>query len=178
MVNLVGVNVGGDVAQLGRDYNVEDTVAQRKKSTIINLGQYARKRDVVQNGSVGLKHLTKLVLSLLMNKNKEDKFSNWNATKLSKDQIKYAILDVDSSLRIYMELKKKPDLTLRLTISEATPGKKVDLVPRNGSVACMATRAATGIIIDGYVCRSPEGIEQKKVRAGQGTVAVQHEHVY
>ena len=49
---------------------------------------------------------------------------------------------------LYEELSKKPDLTARLRGDEATPGKKVDLVPRNGNVACMLTRAATGCIID------------------------------
>jgi hypothetical protein len=34
-------------------------VAKRDKSTVINLGSYARKRDAVENGSIGMKPLVK-----------------------------------------------------------------------------------------------------------------------
>jgi len=42
-VLFVGVNVGGDIARLGRNFGAEMVIAKRKWSTIINLGQYARK---------------------------------------------------------------------------------------------------------------------------------------
>ena len=67
-------------------------------------------------------------------------------------------LDAILSRRLFIELEKLPDLTQRLTEEEAFIGKKVDLVPRSGNVACMATRAAIAEIVDLQVCPSPEGI--------------------
>ena len=125
-----------------------------------------------------MKQLIKLVLGLLVDENDEDIFSDWNTKKLPPKQIKYALLDVDGPLRMYEELLKTPDLTIRLNMNDVKPGKKVDLVPRYGNVACMATRAATGCIIDADICQSPDGILQKKVRAGSGMVAIQLENVY
>ena len=178
-VNVVGVNVGGDLARIGRDFGIESTMAKRNKSTVINLGSYARKRDAVENGAIGMKALVKAVLGYDMEKKNEDKFSDWNANKLSDSQIKYAIIDVCAPLECYQKLRDMPDLTIRLTVEDVVAGKTVDLVPRNGSVACMATRAATGCILDtDAVCQSPDGIVQKKVRAGSGMVAIQLTHVY
>jgi hypothetical protein len=57
-------------------------------------------------------------------------------------------------------------------------GKMVDLVPWNGSMACMATRAASGYIVNDIICDSPSGIVQKKVRAGQRMVTVKLEKVF
>ena len=39
-----------------------------------------------------------------------------------------------------------PDLTLRLTSHEATPGRVVDIVPSHGNVHLLATRAAISYI--------------------------------
>ena len=100
-----------------------------------------------------------------------EKKNDWNANKLSDSQINYA--DVCAPLECYQELRHMPDLTIRLTVGDVVAGKTVDLVPRNGSVACMATRAATGCILGtDAVCQSPDGIVQKKVRAGRGMVAI------
>ena len=52
------------------------------------------------------------------------------------------------------------------------------MVPRDGNIACMSTRAATGCIIDAESCDSPDGILQKSVRAGTGMVTVQLENIY
>ena len=68
--------------------------------------KYARKRDVVQNGSVGMKYLIKTVLQLLVEKNDEDKFSDWNKAVLDPKQIKYAVLDVDGPLSEFMKCSK------------------------------------------------------------------------
>jgi hypothetical protein len=61
-VPIIGVNIGGDLARIGRDFNITDTIGRRPKSSIINLGTNARKRDVVQTGAVGMKHLVETVL--------------------------------------------------------------------------------------------------------------------
>ena len=179
--NIVGVNVGGDMARIARDFKISSNVWSRRTSnTVINLGMYARKRDVVQNGTVGMKVLVKAILGYDMKKSDEDRFSDWNTRqKLSPAQEEYAIIDVSAPLDCYEKLQEMPDLTLRLRVEDATVGKRVDIVPRNGSVACMATRAATGCIIDAnVVCQSPEGIVQQAVRAGSGMATVQIEQVY
>ncbi len=150
----------------------------RKKETIINLGQYARKLDVVQSGAVGLKELTKIVLGFHVDKNADDTFSNWNADDLTAKQVKYSLFDVDASLRVYDKLRQKPDLTVRLTMEGVIVGKMVDLVLWNGSEACMATRAASGYIVNDIISDSPTGIVQKKVRAGQGMVTLKLEKVF
>jgi hypothetical protein len=177
-VPVIGVNVGGDLARIAHDFDIGHAMGNRPKNTIINLGTYARKRDVIQNGAIGMKQLIKTVLGLTVDKNKDDTFSDWNAKELSASQIKYALIDVDGPLKVFLELSKKPDLTQRLKLSEASIGKLVDVVPRYGSVACMATRAASGRIIDAVYCESPEGIVQSKVRAGAGMVAVQLDTIY
>ena len=69
------------------------------------------------------------MLSLLMEKNNEVRFSNWNADKLPDPQLNYAMLGVDGSLRLFEELNKKLDLTLRLEKKDVVPCKQVDLVP-------------------------------------------------
>ena len=128
--------------------------------------------------AIGMKALVKVVLGFDMEKNDLDKFSDWNVNTLSPDQIKYAVEDVCAPLSCYEELKKMPDLTLRLKEDDVTQGKVIDLVPRNGNVACMATRAATGRIVEIDTCQSPEGIVQKKVKAGNGMVAIQLTKIY
>jgi hypothetical protein len=125
-----------------------------------------------------MKHLVETVLGSTVAKISEDTFSNWNADELSPEQIKYALIDVDGPLRVYEELSAKHDLTQRLSLEEATVGKKVDIVPRYGSVASMATRAATGHIIDTIYCESPDGMLLTKVRAGKGMAAVKLDAVY
>ena len=116
-ISIVGVHVGGDLAHgdlawFGCNFDCE-----------VNLGQYSRNRDAVQNRSVGLKHLVRSILQLLVEKNDKYKSSNWNADELIPDQIKYAWMDVDGSLMLYEELSKTPDLTARLTGEQAIPGK-------------------------------------------------------
>ena len=177
-IPLVGVNIGGDLARIGKDFGISDRIKQRNKSSIVNLGLYARKRDIIQNGTIGLKELTKIVLGLTIDKNEEDRFSDWNADELSTRQITYAAIDVDAPLKIFVELLKKPDLTIRLGVNDATVGKRVDIVPRFGGVACMATRAATGKIVDASYCDSPEGISQSRVKVGPGMVTVMLETIY
>ena len=177
-VQIVGVNVGGDLKKIGRDFKIEKEISDMNKDRIINLGVHARKRDVVQSGSVSLLSLCNIVLNQTIQKNDHLRFSEWDAKTLSAEQIKYAALDAIVSLRIFAELEKKPDLTRRLQKEEAVPGLKVDLVPRHGSVACMATRAATACIVQSYACPSPAGIKPPIVEPGKGNVLIELETIY
>lgn len=95
--NIVGVNVSADLKKVQRDFGInsaDQALRKRKPETIINLGLYARRRDVVQDGSVGLQHLAKTVLNYHIDKNDEVIFSNWNSDRLSPEQTKYALIDV------------------------------------------------------------------------------------
>jgi hypothetical protein len=67
-------------------------------------------------------------------------------SQLSQEQINYSALDVIKVLEVFFKLKDMPDLTLRLTSHEATPGRVVDIVPSHGNVHLLATRAAISYI--------------------------------
>ena len=66
----------------------------------------------------------------------------------------------------------------RHTMDDVSIGNTVDLVPMHGSVSCMATRAATGIIVDVAECESPDNITPRLARAGNGTVAIKIVEIY
>ena len=172
---FVGCNVTGDYHKIGRDFNLTAKTSERVKQGIINLGKYARVRDVVQCGTVGLGKLCELTLRMSLDKGSGVRFSNWNAKQLDDLQKKYAALDAIVSRMVYMELREKPDLTERLKPIDVEIGMKVDVVPKSGSVACMATRGAIGTIVDDAVCISPIGISPKRVRPGDGCVSVKIE---
>jgi hypothetical protein len=70
-------------------------------------------------------------------------------------------VDAIGHLEVYEKLKEMPDLTIRLKRGEITIGSKVDFVPRSGykgGVSSLATRAATGVVVDLETCTSPQGI--------------------
>ena len=46
------------------------------------------------------------------------------------------------------------------------------------SVPCLATRSATGTIVDVCECESPSGVTPWLTKAGNGHVVVQIEHIY
>ena len=54
---------------------------------------------------------------------------------------------------------------------------KVDIIPRSGSVSCMATRAAIAIVVNNKQCKIPDGIVPGVVKVGAGHVAVRIETV-
>jgi len=185
-VDIYGVNVSTDLKYIGRDFHVValKKVDQKKRKNVHNLGMFARVRDVVQNGGVGLSVLCERVLKVTMDKTLQ--VSDWSEKDgdLTQAQIDYAINDAGASLEVAEELVKKPDLTRRLEHDEVTQGRKVDLIPSSGSVACMATRAATGTVAE-PLCTCPDGIvyqrrkkDLKKVRAGKNSYVIKVEKTY
>lgn len=62
-VTIVGVQVGGDLAKIGRDFDLTKVMQGRSKESVINLGSFARDLDVVQNGKIGLSALCEAVLN-------------------------------------------------------------------------------------------------------------------
>ncbi|KAL7535665.1 hypothetical protein ACHAXR_006652, partial [Thalassiosira sp. AJA248-18] len=181
-IRFAGVRVSADLIAIGIDFNIDaiTKVVQKDRPNVINLGTYARKRDVVQHGGASLADLCKIVLVAALDKNQDVRCSDWNAPNLEPNQIKYAALDAIVSLAIYNELEKLPDLTLRFTMEDVrgNEGDMVDLVPRYGSVACMATRAATAKIVGYAQCKSPDGISPPLALPGLGSVVVEFTKIY
>ena len=69
-------------------------------------------------------------------------------------------------------------LTQRLRIEDIGEEKLVDVVPQNGSIICMASRAATAVILPSAPTESPTGINPNLVQSGDGTVLVRIEELY
>ncbi|KAL7491648.1 hypothetical protein ACHAWT_002097 [Skeletonema menzelii] len=177
-LTFVGNKVSTDLKFVGEDFQIHGltSVDQNERENVKNLGVFARVRDVVQSGIVGLDTLARLTLNLIVDKTCQ--VSTWTR-ELETDQEKYAAIDAAVSLEIFEVLVKMPDLTCKLTVEEATDGKKVDLIPKNGSVACMATRAATGTIVQRNEYNCPEGYwfktrqgRRKSVAVGKGSFIV------
>ena len=153
-------------------------MTQKDRPSVINLGTYARTRDVVQNGNVGLAELSKIVLKVTLDKRCLDPVSDWGQKELTDSQVRYAALDAIMSLLIYQELEKLPDLTQRYAIKDVVVGTPINLVPIHGSVASMATRAATGIIVGDTQCESPTGIVPKQAKPGDASVVIKILGIY
>ena len=108
------------------------------------------------NSSAKLPLLTKRALDLYMPKDDTDTFSRWNRTVLENSQVKYAALDVIASLLLFEKLQMMTDLEQRLTKKYVKVNDEVDIVPNSGaSKGMMATRAATGTVVEMVNCRSP-----------------------
>ena len=180
-ITLVGNNIQGDLTNLQKDFpEITNVLKGRGKRNIINIGLAARRRDVVQSGVVGLQLLVKRTLSLYLPKRDKDIFSNWNSNVLTAEQIAYASKDALAHLEVYEALMKKPDLNLRIEKNNVVIGSKVDIVPRSGAyrnISCMATRAATGVIVDLTDVASPFGIKPIRYKTGKTNVAVEIETI-
>ena len=64
--------------------------------------------------------------------------------------MKHTALDAIVHINLLYALEAKPDLARRLTNEDDTIGKVVDVVPHNGNIVCMASRAATAIILKNH----------------------------
>ncbi|KAL3770800.1 hypothetical protein ACHAWU_006359 [Discostella pseudostelligera] len=175
-IDIFGVNVSADLVKISRDFQAADMMKMDHKlrPDVHNLGMLARRRDVVQDAGSSLELIAMRVLDITLDKTL--RCSDWSG-KLTDDQIKYAAIDAAVSLEAGEKLLEMPDLSIRLTPEAAIAGAKVDLIPRHGSVACMATRAATATIINSVTCTCPPGMvygrkKQTEVRAGKGCCVV------
>ena len=139
---ITGRCVGQDLKKIARDFKVSELALVDPA----DLGPMARKRDLIQNANTSLDNIAELVLKKKLRKDPLVRLSKWSSPRLAKDQEQYAALDVTVALDAYFALLAKPDLTIRLDTSAATPDVAVDIVPSSGSVASMATRAAIGKI--------------------------------
>ena len=135
---FVGRAVAADIKRLAKDYRAPALVQHAKT---LELGLFARRRDVVKNGTAGLEKLVELTLGLRMSKEPAVRLSKWSSMLLSAAQQEYAALDAILSLEVHDALAKLPDLTTKLSASQAVIGAQADLVPSRGSVGVLATRA-------------------------------------
>ena len=88
MITFSGVLVSGDLIKIGQDFNVDEiiSVCQKDWRNVINLGVFARERDTVQSGVVGLAELSRLVLKVKLKKDNKIQLLEWAANKLNHKQ--------------------------------------------------------------------------------------------
>jgi hypothetical protein len=171
-ITFVGAGVSGDLKKIGRDFDCGGLVS---KTNFVNLGSFARERDVVQNGCTGLDTLSDLVLNERLDKSADVRLSDWSSVNLSHRQKKYAGLDATKSLQVYLALLQLPNLTSRLSSDKAMSNLKVDIVPAHGttgSVGDLATRAAIGTILEDQRYVSPTGFTPSQFRVNKRTSRV------
>jgi hypothetical protein len=105
---FVGVNVGADVKALEKKYRTALEV------NTLSLGVMARDRNVVMDGRVGLKELSRVVLNENMSKDSNVWCSEWPTATLesvepfSTSQRLYAAFDVIKPLEIFDKLEACP----------------------------------------------------------------------
>ena len=167
---FTGRSIANDLGHIGKDFKVEAVTSQVKT---IDLGPYARARGVVTRGTAGLGRLVALTLGEEMSKESSVRCGRWSSSQLSVEQQRYAAMDATYALKVYDKLSQRADLAARLSASDAAPGATADLVPRHGSVAVMATRAAAArVITPTSMWRSPFDGKPLKVTATRRMVEV------
>ncbi|GFU03403.1 exonuclease 3'-5' domain-containing protein 2 [Nephila pilipes] len=96
----VGVGVAGDASKLFNDYRLQ-------MHGFVDLRYLAKDLKEVQGKSMSLKSLGVELLGIDLNKSKELRCSDWNASHLSQEQIKYAAADAIIAAKLFMEIKKR-----------------------------------------------------------------------
>ncbi len=168
-ITFTGRMIGGDLSKIGRDFNIGSIMSKVKR---LDIGPLARARDVVRNGTASLQQIVRATLKEDLDKSV--RLSKWSAKILTDEQKYYAALDVIKALEVYFSLMELPDLTSRLsTISDATVGMSVDVVPSHGCVSILATRAAIGKVTDvtDWACTLP-GCKPQTIKTNKKNVCV------
>jgi len=179
--SFAGVNIKNDINTLGNDFelqNLSDDVS------FIDLGMFARERDVIQKANRSLADIVEIVLGYKLDKRDEIRCSKWSSLSLSSEQRLYAALDVIKPLEVYEKISILPNLAQRLDPGKAVTNLLVDIVPphdrgcRNGAtrgyrVGDLATRAAIGSIVGSKTAVNPAGVSPSHVRANEGSRLVQ-----
>jgi ribonuclease D len=181
---FVGVSVRQDVKMLMSDYSSEPDV---KNVQVIELGRYAKNRDVVNNANTSLADLVEKLLGVKMNKQNDIRCSRWSNKPLTAEQMLYASEDAIKSLDVYMKLCGMKDLSQRLSDVDAQEeGIEVDIVPPHsrsnpnrilsgyGKDINRMTRGAIGEICspNGLVTLAPQIHPSRSGRHHIGTVIV------
>ncbi|GFU03405.1 exonuclease 3'-5' domain-containing protein 2 [Nephila pilipes] len=96
----VGVGVSDDANKLFNDYALE-------VHGFVDLRYLAKDLKEVQGKSMSLKSLAVELLGIDLNKSKELRCSDWNASNLSEDQIKYAASDAIIAAKIFTMIQRR-----------------------------------------------------------------------
>ncbi|CAL1288474.1 unnamed protein product [Larinioides sclopetarius] len=96
----VGVGVSDDANKLFSDYCLE-------VHGFLDIRYLAKNLNEFQGKNMSLKSLGRDLLGIDLNKSRELRCSNWNADKLSEDQLKYAADDAIISAKIFKEIQKR-----------------------------------------------------------------------
>lgn len=96
----VGVGVAEDANKLFNDYCLE-------VHGFLDLRYIAKDLKEFQGKNMSLKNLARELLGVDLNKSRELRCSDWNADKLSDDQLKYAADDAIISAKIFHEIQKR-----------------------------------------------------------------------
>ena len=169
-IHFVGVGVSGDFKQLERDFPNCTTCVQNilLSKRYINLGQYARKRNVVSNGQVSLQDLVNLTLKQTLSKDSSIRLSSkWSRLQLESEQIQYAALDAIKSLEVFNYLHQIPDITKRLTTSDITEDMAVTIAPSFGSQVCMSACGGYGTIVGYGMHLSPSNMKPDRMNTSE-----------
>ena len=85
-ITFVGASILGALKRIGKDFQCNKTT---DRANYVNLGSYARKRDVVQSGTASLEKLVQLTLGKILDKSPAvTRLSKWSKKDLSRAQKK------------------------------------------------------------------------------------------
>ena len=207
-ISFAGINIQGDINKMSNDFvGVKSIFDHRAGENIVDLGEDAARKGVFPNRNVGLQTMHEVLFNQRLLKDQNALFSDWSTSEPTKDQkrcvgtnliffrfvcIAFATSDTASvsihnryasddgigHLRACDNLLDRPDLTRQLMPSDANAGTKVDIVPRHGSLLCMASRGATAVILEPTTVTPPKGITAKFTQPADGMVAVKIETLY
>ena len=120
-IKFVGKQIGGDVSKLRREYGVNIL-------EYIELGQLAKRRNVISNAGLSLQDLCAKVLRRHLEKEEAGvRLSNWDVKTLSERQIKYAGLDAWASFEVFRILSEMAPVGEKLTPKLVRDGLKVTI---------------------------------------------------
>lgn len=153
---FTGCGVAGDITRIANSFG-RWSPACINEDRIVSLGAMAAARGFVARANAGLAHLVWVMLHEHLSKDPSVRCSKWSRNPLLPEQRMYAALDAVKSLEVYLRLASFPDLTKRILLTEVKPGLKVDVVPSHGSVASMASCAATATVLEDLSWAPPRG---------------------
>ncbi len=101
----IGRNIGPDLKKLARDFpgSVLPAYKHKRLEGTIELGAFAKSRNVVANATASLSAITAAALHLHLSK--ESRTTEWGAPQLTPEQVQYAALDAWVGLEIWNAIK-------------------------------------------------------------------------
>jgi hypothetical protein len=109
------------------------------------MGKYASNQGVHKSGIARMDGLHKTLTGKMINKQLQT--SEWYLKNLSLAQQDYLALDAIVSIMLYDIMEDMPDNSIRLIEDNVNEGVMADIVPKFGSRAVMAQKAAEGKVV-------------------------------